>query len=94
MPRAIWKGEVIADADETVVVEGNHYFPPERVGRRYLRDSARTSACPWKGRASYVDVVVDGEVNFAAGWTYPNPTNAAQEIAGHLAFWHGVTVEP
>jgi uncharacterized protein (DUF427 family) len=94
VPKAIWKGEVIADADETVVVEGNHYFPPESVDRRYLRDSARTSVCPWKGRASYVDVVVDGEVNVAAGWTYPNPRDAAREIAGHLAFWHGVTIEP
>jgi uncharacterized protein (DUF427 family) len=94
MPRAIWKDVVIADADETVIVEGNHYFPPGSVDHRYLRPSERTSICPWKGRASYVDIVVDGEVNPAAGWTYPDPTFAAQRIAGHVAFRHGVTVEP
>jgi uncharacterized protein (DUF427 family) len=94
MPRAIWKDVVIADADETVIVEGNHYFPPGSVDERYLQQSERTSVCPWKGRASYVDVVVDGEVNPAAGWTYPDPTFAAKGIAGHVAFRHGVTVEP
>jgi uncharacterized protein (DUF427 family) len=94
MPRAIWNDAVIAEADETVIVEGNHYFPPESVDHRYLRPSERTSICPWKGRASYADVVVDGEVNPAAGWTYPDPTFAAKRIAGHVAFWRGITVEP
>jgi uncharacterized protein (DUF427 family) len=94
MPRAIWKDVVIADSDETVIVEGNHYFPPDSVDERYLQESERTSVCPWKGRASYVDVVVDGEVNRAAGWLYPEPKGAATEIAGHVAFWRGVTVEP
>jgi len=94
VPRAIWKGVVIADADETVAVEGNHYFPPDSVDHRYLRDSTRTSVCPWKGQASYVDIVVDGEVDPAVGWSYPHPKDAARHLAGHVAFWHGVTVEP
>lgn len=94
MPRAIWNGVVIADADETVRVEGNHYFPPGSVDERYLQASERTSVCPWKGRATYVDVIVDGQVNPAAGWSYPEPKAAARDIAGHVAFWRGVTVEP
>jgi uncharacterized protein (DUF427 family) len=93
MPRAIWKGTVIAESAETVTVEGNHYFPPGSLDRRFLRESERTSVCPWKGRASYLDVVVDDEVNRAAAWYYPEPTRAARAIAGHVAFWRGVTVE-
>jgi uncharacterized protein (DUF427 family) len=94
MPRAIWKDVVIAESDATVIVEGNHYFPPKSVDEHYLQQSGRTSVCPWKGPASYVDVVVDGEVNPAAGWIYPEPKQATRGIAGHVAFWRGVTVEP
>jgi uncharacterized protein (DUF427 family) len=94
MPRAIWKDVVIAEADETVIVEGNHYFPPGSVDERYLQENERTSVCHRKGRASYVDIVVDGEVNHAAGWVYPEPKEAARDIAGHVAFWRGVMVEP
>lgn len=94
MPKAIWNDTVIAESDETVVVEGNHYFPPDSVDERYLRENDRSSVCPWKGRASYVDLVVDGEVNAAAGWLYPDPKDAASNIAGHLAFGGGVSVEP
>jgi uncharacterized protein (DUF427 family) len=92
MPRAICKGVVIADADETVTVEGNRSFPPESVDHRYLRNRERTSVRPWKGRASYVDVVVDGDP--AAGWRSPRSEEAARQIAGPLACWHAVTVEP
>jgi len=93
MVRAMWNGEVIAESDDTVVVEGNHYFPPEAVDRRYLRESTTESRCPWKGTASYYSVVVAGEENHDAAWYYPEPSPAAREIAGRIAFWRGVTVE-
>ena len=92
MPKATWNGAVIAESDTTVTVEGNHYFPPSSVDRDLLRPSDRTSVCPWKGTASYFDLVVDGEVNAAAAWTYADPKAAASEIADHLAFWNGVEV--
>jgi len=94
MARAIWNETVIAESDRTVSVEGNHYFPPEDVNHQLLQPNSQTTTCPWKGQASYVDVVVNGEVNPAAAWFYPEPKAAAKEIAGHFAFWHGVTVEP
>ncbi|NWF81090.1 MAG: DUF427 domain-containing protein [Chloroflexi bacterium] len=93
MARAIWNGVVIAESDATVMVEGNHYFPPTAVKREYLRDSATHTVCPWKGTASYYDVVVAGDVNKDAAWYYPEPKEAAQQIAGHIAFWRGVRVE-
>lgn len=93
MARAIWNGVVIAESDATVIVEGNHYFPPTAVKREYLRDSATHTVCPWKGTASYYDVVVAGNVNKDAAWYYPEPKEAAQQIAGHIAFWRGVRVE-
>jgi uncharacterized protein (DUF427 family) len=91
--RALWNGEVIAESDETVVVEGNHYFPPGSVDRSRLAESDTHTVCPWKGTASYYDVVVDGERNADAAWYYPAPKDAAAEIKDHVAFWHGVTVE-
>jgi uncharacterized protein (DUF427 family) len=94
MPRALWNGAVIAESDTTVMVEGNHYFPEAAVNRAYLRDSSTNTVCPWKGTASYYDVVVEGEVNKDAAWYYPTPKEAAKEITGHIAFWRGVTVEP
>jgi len=94
MPRAIWNGAVIAESDRTVVVEGNHYFPPESVKKEYLSPSENHTTCPWKGVASYYDVVVDGKVNPDAAWYYPAPKPAAEEIEGRLAFWRGVRVEP
>jgi uncharacterized protein (DUF427 family) len=93
MPRAKWKGAVIAESEQTVVVEGNHYFPPHSVRREHLRPSSTHTTCHWKGEASYYNVVVDGETNADAAWYYPTPLPAAQEIAGHIAFWKGVTVE-
>ena len=91
--KAIWNGAVLAQSDETVVVEGNHYFPADSVDRQYVRDSATTSFCPWKGTASYYTVVVDGQENADAAWYYPAPTEAAAQIRDHVAFWKGVTVQ-
>ena len=93
MTRAIWNGNVIAESDDTVVVEGNHYFPRDAVRGAELVDSDTHSVCPWKGTASYVSVVVDGRTNTDAAWYYPEPKDAAKEIAGQLAFWKGVEVE-
>lgn len=92
MPRAVWNGQVIADSDDTVVVEGNHYFPPDAVDDRFLEDSSHTTTCAWKGEASYRHVTVDDEVNRNAAWTYPDPSEAASEIQDHIAFWNGVEV--
>ncbi len=91
--RAIWNGAVIAESDTTVIVEGNHYFPPESVRAEYFEPSAHTSVCPWKGTASYKSLNVDGERNDNAAWFYPEPSQAAAEIKDHFAFWKGVTVE-
>ena len=90
--KAVWMGRVLAESDDTVVVEGNHYFPPDSVKRELFRESSTHSICPWKGEASYYDVVVDGEVNRDAAWYYPETKSAADEIRGRVAFWHGVEV--
>jgi uncharacterized protein (DUF427 family) len=92
--RAIWNGTVIAESDDTVVVEGNHYFPLSSVHAETLQPSDRQSVCPWKGTASYYDVVVDGDRNADAAWYYPTPKEAAQQITGRVAFWRGVEVVP
>jgi len=93
MTKAIWNGKVLAESDATVVVEGNHYFPPESVNRELVRESKTHTVCGWKGLASYYDVVTDGKVNSDAAWFYPAPKDAAKEITGYVAFWHGVRVE-
>jgi uncharacterized protein (DUF427 family) len=90
--RAIWKKAVLAESDDTVVVEGNHYFPAGALRREHLRESETHSTCPWKGTASYYDVVVGDAVNRDAAWTYPSPKPAAANIAGRVAFWKGVEV--
>ena len=90
--RAIWNDTVIAESDDTVVVEGNHYFPRSSVREDLLEDSSTTSICPWKGKASYRSLVVDGEVNRDALWFYPHPLPAAKKVADRVAFWKGVTV--
>lgn len=94
MAKAVWEGAVLAESDECVVVEGNHYFPPDSVEGKYLKPSSHTSVCPWKGTASYYDIAVNGKVNPNAAWYYPEPHEAAREIKGRLAFWKGVRVEP
>lgn len=95
MPKAVWNGAVIAqaEADDVRIVEGNVYFSPESVDHTYLRESKTNTVCGWKGTASYYDVVVEGEVNHDAAWYYPSPKPAAEEIAGYVAFWKGVEIE-
>jgi uncharacterized protein (DUF427 family) len=92
MATATWNGTVIARADDTVVVEGNHYFPLSSVAAGVLVDSDHTSVCPWKGTAKYYSLDVDGERNPDAAWYYPEPKDAAAEIKDRVAFWRGVTV--
>jgi uncharacterized protein (DUF427 family) len=93
MYRAIWNGEVLAESNRTVVVEGNHYFPPDTIHSEYFRESNSHTTCPWKGLASYIDVQVNGAVNKDAAWYYPAPKEAAKQIKGYVAFWHGVKVQ-
>jgi uncharacterized protein (DUF427 family) len=93
MITAVWNGATIAESDKTVVLEGNHYFPPDSVRREYLRPSMTTSRCPWKGIARYYSLVVDGETNEDAAWYYPEPSVAAANIKEYVAFWHGVKVQ-
>jgi uncharacterized protein (DUF427 family) len=92
MATATWNGKVIAQSTNTVVVEGNHYFPPQDVRSEYLKDSSHTSVCHWKGTASYYTLVVDGAENPEAAWYYPEPKPAAEQIRDRIAFWHGVEV--
>ncbi|PLS68270.1 MAG: hypothetical protein CV045_08815 [Cyanobacteria bacterium M5B4] len=92
MPKAIWNGAVIAESDRCEVVENNYYFPPDAVNKTYLRESSHHTTCPWKGVASYYDIVVDGKVNQNAAWYYPETKSAANNIKGYIAFWKGVEV--
>ncbi len=93
MARATWNGAVIAESDDTVVVEGNHYFPAASVDPARLRPSSHSSVCPWKGTAGYYDVVVGDRVNAAAAWYYADPRPGAEAVGGRIAFWRGVQVE-
>ncbi len=90
--KAVWNGKVIAESSETIVIEGNHYFPPDAVSKEYLRSSKTVTSCFWKGLASYHHIEVDGQVNEDAAWYYPNPTEAASQIRDYIAFWKGVEV--
>jgi uncharacterized protein (DUF427 family) len=90
--RAMWNGAVLAESDDTVVVEGNHYFPESAVVAEYFEPSETHTLCPWKGVASYRSVVVDGQRNEDAAWFYPEPKDAAKEITDRVAFWRGVEV--
>jgi uncharacterized protein (DUF427 family) len=92
MARAIWNNAVLAESDATVVVEGNHYFPPESLRREYFKPSPTHTVCSWKGTASYYTVEVKGQTNPDAAWYYPTPLEAAKQIAGYIAFWKGVEV--
>lgn len=91
--KAIWNNTVLAESDNTVVVEGNHYFPASAAKKEYFQESNTHTTCPWKGLASYYNIVVDGQVNKDAAWYYPDPKAAAAEIKDHIAFWRGVKVE-
>ncbi|MGA8046892.1 MAG: DUF427 domain-containing protein [Dermatophilaceae bacterium] len=93
MMRATWNGTTIAESDDTVVVEGNHYFPADSLDRSLIRESDTHTVCPWKGTASYYTLVVDGKENVDAVWYYAEPKDAARQIAGRVAFWKGVVVE-
>jgi len=93
MARAFWKGTLIAESEATVVVEGNHYFPRASVRAEHLAASDTHTTCGWKGVASYFHVLVDGEENRDAAWTYPDPKPEAEEIRDHVAFWKGVQVQ-
>jgi uncharacterized protein (DUF427 family) len=92
--KATWNGTTLAESDDTVVVENNHYFPADSIHAEYFVDSDTHTICPWKGEASYKTIEVDGQSNPDAAWFYPAPKDAAAEIRGHYAFWKGVTVEP
>ena len=92
MARAVWNGVTLAESGETVIVEGNHYFPPSALESQYFESSDHSSVCPWKGTASYFSVEVDGQVNRDAVWYYPEPKAAAKQITGRVAFWKGVQV--
>jgi uncharacterized protein (DUF427 family) len=94
MPKAAWNGAVLAEADaaQTQLVEGNVYFPPDAVNRKFLQDSQTHTVCAWKGTASYYDVVVDGKINKDAAWYYPETKDAAKHVKGYIAFWKGVSV--
>ena len=90
--KAVWNGAVIAESNDTVVVEGNHYFPIESVNAALLESSTHTSVCPWKGTANYYTLQVNGERNVNASWYYAEPKDAARQIRGRVAFWKGVSV--
>ncbi|MDM7941937.1 MAG: DUF427 domain-containing protein [Hydrogenophaga sp.] len=92
--KATWNGAVIAQSDDTVVLEGNHYFPESSLNRDFVTFSNHRTSCPWKGQASYYSLLVDGELNTDAAWYYPDPKPEAEEIRGRVAFWKGVKVAP
>ena len=93
MAKAIWNGVILAESNQTQMVEGNHYFPPESVNKEYFQKSSSTTVCPWKGTANYYDIVVDGKTNAGGAWYYSQPRPAAKQIKDHVAFWRGVRVE-
>jgi uncharacterized protein (DUF427 family) len=93
MVKAIWNGRVIAESDDTEVVEGDHYFPADSVKKEFLKPSSTTSVCPWKGTASYYHLDVDGRMNSDAAYYYPDPKKAAQNIKNRIAFWKGIQID-
>lgn len=93
MPKAIWNNVTLAEGDNTVVVEGNHYFPPEAVNWEYLQESDTHTICGWKGTASYYNIHANGASNRDAAWTYPQPSQAAARIKDYVAFWKGVRLQ-
>ena len=93
MKKAIWNGVVIAESDETINIEGNHYFPPKTIKKEFFVENETHTVCGWKGTASYFDVVVDGKRNSDAAWYYPEVSELAKNIKGYVAFWKGVNVE-
>ena len=90
--KAVWNNEIIAESTDTVLIEGNHYFPPESVRVEFLVESATITECAWKGTAGYYDIIVDDKVNKDAAWFYPEPKEKAGNIKNHVAFWRGVRI--
>jgi uncharacterized protein (DUF427 family) len=90
--KAIWENVILAESNATIVVEGNHYFPFDSINKHYFKDSNTQTTCPWKGLASYYNIVVDGKVNQDAAWYYPDPKPAARNIKNYISFWKGVEV--
>ena len=90
--KAVWNGKVIAESDNTIIVEGNHYFPRSTIRNEFFKNSETNTYCGWKGTASYFTVSIDGEENPDSAWYYPKISNAAKEIEGYVAFWRGVEV--
>ena len=93
MAKAIWEGAVLAESERCIEMEGNQYFPPDSLRRQHFKPSGMTTICSWKGVAQYYDVEVNGKVNSAAAWYYPEPKEAASEITNYVGFWNGVRVE-
>ncbi len=93
MPKAIWNGAVLAESDQTIVVEGNHYFPPDSLHKEFFTDTQTHTVCSWKGTASYFSINVDGHTNRDGAWYYPRPKDAASQIKDYVAFWHGVQIK-
>jgi uncharacterized protein (DUF427 family) len=91
--KAMWRNVILAESNDTVVVEGNHYFPPDSINRQHFKQSETHTTCPWKGLASYYHIDVDGEINKDAAWYYPDPNDAAKNIKNYIAFWKGVEVK-
>jgi uncharacterized protein (DUF427 family) len=91
--KVMWKNLILAESNDTVVVEGNHYFPPDSIKKQYFKKSETHTTCPWKGLASYYHIDVDGEINKDAAWYYPDPKDAAKNIKNYIAFWKGVEVK-
>jgi len=91
--KAVWNGTVLAESNETKVIEGNHYFPPESINTAFFKSSDTNTTCPWKGVASYYTLNVDGNENPDAAWYYPETSELAKEIKGYVAFWKGVAIE-
>lgn len=90
--KAIWNDEIVAESNDTIVIEGNHYFPPQSIKKDFFKTSETQTKCPWKGMASYYSLQVNGELNIDAAWYYPEVSDRAQEIKGYVAFWNGVKV--
>ena len=90
--KAIWKGQLIAESDDTIVIEGNHYFPPNDIKKEFFADSEAQTTCPWKGLASYYTIKVNGDENPDAAWYYPEISDLAKQIEGYVAFWKGVKI--
>ncbi len=90
--KAMWRNMILAESNDTVVVEGNHYFPSDSINRQHFKQSETHTTCPWKGLASYYHIDIDGEINKDAAWYYPDPKDAAKNIKNYIAFWKGVEV--